>query len=312
MIERVLPKKEGGNYFTSPKKDFKFIPTGCKMLDLALGGGWPESRISNIIGDRSSGKTLLCIEAAANFAKKYPKGRIRYRECEAAFDPAYAAALGMPVDKVDFSKELETVEDFFEDVQAVAEAAKQPELYILDSLDALSDRSEMGRAIDEGTFGANKAKQLSQTFRRIVRKVKKSNLTVLIVSQVRSKIGIAFGRETTRSGGRALDFYASIVLYLAHVKTLKKERKKIKRAIGIDVLAKVDKNKVSVAFREARFPIMFGWGIDDEQACLDWLKEIGEKVTGALTPVGLHQLVEKRWYEIEVDFLHKPGVKYQF
>lgn len=41
-------------------------------------------------------------EASANFAMTYPKAKIRYRESEAAFDQAYAAALGMPVDRIDF------------------------------------------------------------------------------------------------------------------------------------------------------------------------------------------------------------------
>jgi hypothetical protein len=39
----------------------------------------------------STGKTLLCIEAAANFGRKYPKGRIRYLEAESAFQKDYAA-----------------------------------------------------------------------------------------------------------------------------------------------------------------------------------------------------------------------------
>jgi RecA/RadA recombinase len=64
----------GGNYFTNPKTKLKFISTGCKMFDLALGGGWAENRISNIVGDKSTGKTLLCIEAAANFAHQVPQG----------------------------------------------------------------------------------------------------------------------------------------------------------------------------------------------------------------------------------------------
>lgn len=41
-------------------------------------------------------------EASANFAMTYPKAKIRYRESEAAFDQASAAALGIPVDRIDF------------------------------------------------------------------------------------------------------------------------------------------------------------------------------------------------------------------
>src|SRR5262245_41010125 len=175
MVDRYRPVADeatGGAYFSAPKQR-GFISSGCKLLDMVLGGGWAEGRIANIIGDHSTGKTLLCIEAAANFINKYPKGKVYYREVEAAFDIDYARALGMPVDRVDFSHQrkevIDTVEDVFEDMeQILAKHAKQPALYILDSLDALSDREEAKRDIDKGTFGANKAKKLGELFRRLV------------------------------------------------------------------------------------------------------------------------------------------------
>ena len=279
----------GGNYFASPKSGVEFISSGCLRLDLALGGGWAENRIGNIVGDKSSGKTLLAIEAAANFALKHPKGRIRYREAESSFDPAYAAALGMPVDRVDFGEPLDTVEDLFEDLQKVVRGARRPELYVVDSLDALSDRAEMSRDMDEGTYGAQKAKNLSQMFRRSVRAMAQSRVTGLIISQVRSKIGVSFGRGTTRSGGRALDFYASQVLYLTSGEVEYKPYRGEKRAVGIAVRARVDKNKVALPFREAAFKILFGHGVDDVGASLSWLKKIK-----ALEDVGLSSRISDK------------------
>lgn len=272
----------GGNYFASPKSGVEFISSGCLRLDLALGGGWAENRIGNIVGDKSTGKTLLAIEAAANFAIKYPKGKIRYREAESAFDPAYAAALGMPMGRVDFGEPLDTVEDLFEDLQRVISGARQPELYIVDSLDALSDRAEMARDMDEGTYGAQKAKNMSQMFRRTVRAMGRSRVTGLIISQVRSKIGVSFGRGTTRSGGRALDFYASQVAYLTSGEVEYESYRGEKRAVGISVRARVDKNKIALPFRDAEFSILFGYGVNDAGASLSWLKKIR-----ALEDVGL-------------------------
>jgi hypothetical protein len=42
----------GGNYFTNPKTKLKFISTGCKMFDLALGGGWAENRAKRCCASR--------------------------------------------------------------------------------------------------------------------------------------------------------------------------------------------------------------------------------------------------------------------
>lgn len=314
----------GGNYFSRPKTNLKFIKTGCEVLDLALGGGWCEGRIANIVGDKSSCKTLLCIEAMANFANKYPKGRILYRECESAFDDQYAAALGMPVEQVDRGEPFETVEDVFDDLTEQVKS-DVPTLYILDSLDALSDREEMQRDMEEGTYGMGKAKKMSQLFRRLVRKMERSNLTLIIVSQVRSKIGVSFGRMTTRSGGRALDFFASQVLYLQHIGQETRSISGVKRSTGIHVKAKVDKNKVSLPLREAEFYVSFGYGIDDCRACLEWLKDVGSlpEVDIAANKIKtfsrklidgppddykdemdfIHEVVRRRWYEIERKFL---------
>lgn len=338
MIARVraAEPEEAKNYFANPKSNLKFIPSGCTTLDHALGGGWARSRVANIVGDKSTGKTLLCIEASANFARMEKKGKIRYREAEAAFDNSYAEALGMPIDRIDFGqndKAFETVEDMFEDLQKIVAGAKGPELVIVDSLDALSDRKEAERAMDEGSYGTGKAKMMSELFRRLVRKMNNKDVTLIIVSQVRDKIAtMTFGRSTTRSGGRALDFYASQVLYLAHTGRLTKTILGQKRTTGVKVHAKLDKNKVALPFREAQFQIRFGYGIDDAQACVDWLKETNSlKLAGikpdevsnyldymlSLSPqkeaeemAFLRQLVSDRWYEIEGKML-TPRQKYQ-
>lgn len=324
---RVQQIKGGGSYFAAPKSNVEFISTGCKTFDLALGGGWAEDRIANIIGDKSTGKTLLCIESAANFHQKHPDGKIYYRECEAAFDTRYAVELGMPVDAVDFGEPLETIEDMFEDLNGIVERAKKSSLYILDSLDSLTDRSEMERSMDQGSYGAEKAKKLSQLFRRLVRKLSSSHVSVIIVSQIRDKIGVTFGKKTTRSGGKALDFYASQVVTLAQVKTVKRTVSGIERPEGISIKARVDKNKISLPFREAEFDLLFGFGVDDLGSCLEWLKTVNSlnelgidkkaikrfsrKLYEADDDVyqdklaEIHEIVERRWYEIEQSFMPK-------
>jgi recombination protein RecA len=305
-LEEVKPSpKTGGLYFGAPRSDLSFIPTGSKTLDLALGGGWARRRIANILSDKAVGKTLLAIEACANFSIVEPKGKIRYREAESAFDPQYAAALGFPLDRVDFGDGIiETVEDVFEDLEKVITGAKGPELYVIDSLDALSDRSEMDRAIDKGTYGASKAKLLSQLFRRLVRNLAEKDITLLVVSQIRENIDAGlFAKKYTRSGGKALDFYCSQVLYLSQIEKLKKTIKGVTRVTGTRVKAVVEKNKISLPYREAEFQILFGYGINDKAACLDYLKQAGIDVDKDETLSTIHKLVESSWYEIENRFL---------
>lgn len=255
----------------------QFIPSGCTLLDRVLGGGWPLGRIANIVGDKSTGKTLLAIEACANFARAYPEGKAWYLEAEAAFDEGYARTLGLPVDRLEIIRDMNTVEDLFECItKEIDKEENFPGLFIVDSLDALTDRGEADRGISEGSYGAGKAKKMSELFRRLIRKIEKRKICVIIISQVRDAIGMTFGRKTSRSGGRALDFYASQVLYLAQSKTLKRTVKGVERAVGVEVKAKCDKNKVGPPLRDCTFTIKFGYGVDDVSASVAFLLECGE------------------------------------
>src|SRR5579859_4146149 len=125
------PEKSGGIYDYEEPEVKEFIPSGCTLLDQILGGGWAMGRVSNIIGNKATNKTGIAIEACINFAKKYPKnkGKIYYREAEAAFDRHYAARLGMPIERVDFLPDEDdlkkgdflTVEDFNRDLKLITE-----------------------------------------------------------------------------------------------------------------------------------------------------------------------------------------------
>jgi recombination protein RecA len=293
------PKQEkAGAYFKAPasSSSLQRFSSGCALLDNVLGGGWVLGRMENIIGDKSTSKTGLAVEAMANFARAYPKGWIKYREAEAAFDVDYAVnKLGLPRARVGFwaddydpERHFDTIEDMYEDVQKVLDKAKpgQPGLYIVDSLDALTDREEQKRKIDQGSYGGNKAKKLGEFFRRLVRPLEEKQVCLMIISQVRANIGAMFGEKYTRTGGKAMDFYATHCLWLAHLKTLKKTRNKVDRAVGIHIKAKCKKNKAGRPFREAEFDYMFDYGIDDLGASLAWLHQIGrlKETLGVSTP----------------------------
>jgi RecA/RadA recombinase len=115
----------------------------------------------------------------------------------------------MPIERVDFGRErLDTVEDMFDDLSDTVKR-KGRCLYILDSLDALSDREEMARDMDKGNYGTKKAKNMSEMFRRITGTLHDAKLPLMIVSQIRDNIGATFMmRKTTRVAMRSTSMRA--------------------------------------------------------------------------------------------------------
>lgn len=320
--------KPRGNYFTDDKPGIKFVSSGCTLLDCAIGGGYPLGRMVNIVGDKSTCKTALATEAITNFKLRYPKGLAAYRDTEAAFEEAYAEQMGLPPG-VDFGEgALLTVENFFNDFDAFLTKCKGKQgIYVVDSLDALSDEAEMAREIDKSSYGTSKAKQLSVLFRKLVEKIEVSQVLLIIVSQVRDNIGAMMGEKQKRSGGHAMDFYASQIIWLAHIGQLKREINKVQRVYGISIRANCKKNKVGFPFRKADFDFLFGYGIEDLHACVNWLEEVGRlgdieikksnmrsylKATETMEGAEYHAELARAvaatkvaWREIETSFLPK-------
>lgn len=288
--------QSGGLYFNS--ENLSFIPSGCALLDCVLGGGWCEDRIINIVGDPSTNKTGLSIEACANFLRKHPNGHVWYNETEAAFDPAYAESLGLPVDdeRFEFVLDCDTIEDLFAHLEECSKESDddRPGLYIIDSLDAMTDQAERERKISEGSYGTGKAKKLSELFRRLNRQINRSSITVVFVSQTRENIGVSFGERYTRAGGKALRFYSSQEIWLSNLGKVKRTVKGVERPIGIQIRCLVKKLKVGMPFRQCDLDLIFGYGIDDLSSNIAWLKKVGRLEDTGMTEGQAKQLVAKR------------------
>lgn len=315
--EKIAPKN---NYFTDPKTHIQFVSTGCTLLDCVLGGGFALGRVANIVGDKSTSKTGIATECLINFCRDYPEGQAAYRDIEAAFDPHYAEAMGLDLNKTDMGdgNPLLTVEAWHRDLEKFVDKqikSGKPGIYVLDSLDALSDEAEMDRDIGEASYGGSKAKKSSEMFRRLTPKIESSKVLLLVVSQVRDNIGAAFGEKHKRSGGKALDFYASQIVWLSHLGQLSKTINKVKRAYGIEVKAKCKKNKINMPFRECEFEYHFGYGIEDLLSNLNWLEDVGVMKDSKtdLTKMDdktyrqyghdVAEVVKKKWSEVEATFL---------
>lgn len=276
-----------------------FLHSGSHTLNLALsgkaaGGGWARGRVCNVVGDGSSGKTICALELAYWVFKKiktykskvFPKVKkftIVYNNCEGVMDFPLVKMYGQEfVDAVEWIC-IKGVEEMGRDYIRRVNGLRKGHflLYIVDSWDALGSSASKKRMDDavakdkdmEGSYQLEKQRFSSTWFEYVsgLTGDNKKDSTLFIVSQVRTKIGVTFGKKTYRAGGKALDFYTHQVAWIAEKERKTKTKRKHKRVYAIRSRVKVERSKVGKPFREADFTILYDYGIDDINAMADFL-----------------------------------------
>jgi recombination protein RecA len=257
------------------QNDLTVVSTGSLGLDIALGvGGLPRGRVVEIYGPESSGKTTLCLQVVAQVQKA--GGTAAYIDAENALDPVYAGKLGVNVGELLISQP-----DHGEQGLEIADMLVRSGGVdiVIDSVAALVPKAEIEGEMGDQLPGLQ-ARLMSQALRKLTSNIKRANVLVIFINQIRMKIGVMFGNPETTTGGNALKFYASVRLDIRRIGSIKRGEE----VVGNETRVKVVKNKVSPPFREALFDILYGEGISRE---------------GEIIELGVnHRIVEKSgaWY----------------
>jgi recombination protein RecA len=263
------------------QNDLTVVSTGSLGLDIALGvGGLPRGRVVEIYGPESSGKTTLCLQVVAQVQKA--GGIAAYIDAENALDPVYAGKLGVKVGDMLISQP-DTGEQGLEIADMLVRSGGV-DIIVIDSVAALVPKAEIEGEMGDQLPGLQ-ARLMSQALRKLTSNIKRANVLVIFINQIRMKIGVMFGSPETTTGGNALKFYASVRLDIRRIGSIKRGEE----VVGNETRVKVVKNKIAPPFREALFDILYGEGISRE---------------GEIVELGvLHNIVEKSgaWYAYNGD-----------
>ena len=285
-------------------KDAVHFQNGCKLIDLVTGGskgvyGYPSGRIINICGDKSSGKSSLVNEIIAwsywNYKDKF---KWMYADCERGYSFDTEPVYGFQI-HTDESDTPTTVEEAFYCIDKFAKSLKKDEfgIYVLDSLDALTSDEQDARAEErikaiendkemKGTYGMGKAKYLSQEFfPQLCKTLEDKNILLIIISQIRDNTDMFSFEKYSRSGGKALDFYCHMVIWLATAKKITVEKGEQKAVTGGTNKLKVTKGKVPRPYRECFYTYYFTFGIDNIATGVDYLFDLRTKSGDISAPV---------------------------
>jgi recombination protein RecA len=285
-----------GTDHDNPTEVKEFISFGSTLLDYVStnrrNGGAPVGKLTEIVGEEASGKSLLCAHLAAECQRR--GGIAVYIDTENAASPDFLTQVGVDINSLVYLQPG-CCEDVGEAIvktilTARAKAPNKLVLIIWDSIANTPTRAEL-----EGSFDLNmnlqleKSKVLSKMMRMLVDVWGKERIAMVFTNQLKTKIGVMYGDPSTTPGGKAIPFAASLRIRLTKSVQLQQGKPKkgdepaegeateAKGAVyGIHTIAKVIKCRLGPPLRRCEFDITFQSGIDDEQSWFDYLRTRGE------------------------------------
>lgn len=259
--------KESVNFLGNKKAEpLPRIPTGSVALDRIIGGGYPIGRMIEVFGPASSGKTTVCYHAIAEAQKAYPDKWCGFVDSEHSFDPEYAGNIGVNVSEL-IVAQPDSGTDAFGMVQGMIENGAS--LIVIDSVAAMVPREEM----EEEDYGHNsigtQARMMSKGLRKLTSIAGKNKCLLIFTNQIRNKIGVMYGSPQTTTGGKALEYYASIRLRTSQTGKIEETENGEKVVKAIETKITTVKNKCFAPYKSCQNVIVFGKGIDNDAGILD-------------------------------------------
>ena len=210
VIDILKDKKalvqRGGEVFS-----LKRLKTEIFNLDVATGGGIPLHRISLFYGLKSSGKTTTALKVIAEYQKQI-KNEVVYIETENTLNKEWLTTCGVDLNKLVIVSPASAEETG--DIINELIKKKTGCLIVVDSLAHLTPYEEKEKSVAEWQQGLL-ARILNKSLRKWViemNTIREKDMipTIILINQVRQKIGVLYGDPETCPGGLGVGFVTSI------------------------------------------------------------------------------------------------------
>lgn len=250
----------------SDKLDIKVRPSGSLLLDIALGGGYPQGRVVELNGREKGGKTTLLNMAIAEAQKVEPDKECAIIDLEHSYNPEWAEKLGVDLSRLFITQPDTYAEKVFEMVEFLVKTGRYS-IIGLDSVAGLIPKSEFeeGDYDKESRVGGN-SKLNAKAIRKIVNSgiLTESGTTLVFINQLRDKIGgfSMYGTPTDTPGGRALKHAYTQQLEVNIGEYFTKGSGASREVLGQQTRIKVSKNKIAAPFRQATIDLYYAHGMD--------------------------------------------------
>lgn len=275
-VEKIIKKlreKYGDEIIrkASEKVQIPRLSTGSLMLDLATNGGIPISRVTNIYGEASTGKSTLSYILVAqaqqhcfNCFKRKPHCQCKefipfkaiYIDVEGGFSPTMAKAVGVDLDSLDLMQPY-YAEQVIDSITELIDKAGY-NFVVLDSIAQMTPLKELESSAEDAKVGLL-ARLVNEFLRKLQsmlnKKIGFQKPTVILVNQIRETLDL-YGEGITRPGGKGQLFISSLDIKL--LKCSKKDMEFIDDPSPFSTLIRfvITKSKFSAPFTEGNFRLM--------------------------------------------------------
>jgi len=262
-----------------------YLTSGCTLLNLMVSGSPDKAyifgKIHNIFGVEGSGKSYLSLLACKNAFEQFQNDSyIVYDDSERALNMNIVdltfPELFEASDKVDDSSNVvllhsKTIEDFFENLNQLAERKQSYKVYVLDSYDALWSKDSK-----EDGYQTEKVRKFSFLAGKIFNLCYEANILLILINQIRQDIGGVI--KTYRTTGGFIGRHAPSLRLQLHP-----SEKFTKKGHGTDIVFmqkfdfQVIKSRFGKPFRRGSYYLNFYNGkIDNELTNIMYLVATGK------------------------------------
>lgn len=198
------------------------VPTGVPSVDRILGGGFPRSLITHLYGEKSCGKTTLCLQAIGNLHQSDKEALALVANCEgyfSGFSMAYIESFGVD------PKRLHVVtRAYSEETLSICKELIKSRLYdifVWDSIAGVKSSDELNKSLSDVEKIGSHARLVQRFTADVVnltapdqdpdtKKMVSHRTAMVFLNQKRSTISQYSPDSTT--GGRSVSYFASIEL----------------------------------------------------------------------------------------------------
>jgi recombination protein RecA len=307
MDKSVLDRLKNAGLLSEQITDMGFVSTGSYALNRVISGdytkGIPIGMITQFMGEASTAKTVFATHILKDAQNKGYYAMLV--DSENAYNPEFAESLGLDPKKLIYAAP-DTLEDCFQVIEDTIKAIREtdadtPIVIAYDSIAVSPSKAEFEAENYDGNNmqGAVRAKSTGACLRKINPLLRKHKVGLVVINQIRNKVGVLYGNpETQAAGGKSLEYYLGVNMKTISNKTSDLIKDENKQIIGIQGKLRNTKNKVSIPFRETTFKLMYDEGLDPYEGLLDFLVVDGiVQQSGGWFTFGEKKFQRKSFYE---------------